>query len=114
MGVYQLFFTGVFSGIFALIIEEPSFPESPKVLGAIAFLTVFCTGLAFIVQAVAQQYTSASHVGVIFTLEPVFSGVVAFLFFNEVLTFRAYMGAILLIGAILIMEYEPRRKQEKK
>lgn len=113
LGMFQLLFTGVFSGIFALIIEEPSFPKSPKVFGAIIFLTVFCTGLAFIVQAVAQQYTSASHVGVIFTLEPVFSGIVAFLFFKEVLIFRAYVGAVLLIGAIFIMEYEPKKKKIK-
>ena len=44
------------------------------------FLSVFCTGVAFIIQAVAQQYTTAAHVGIIFTLEPVFSGIVAFIF----------------------------------
>ena len=77
----------------AFVCETPRLPGSGPIWGAVAFLAVFCTGLAFIVQTLAQQYTSASHVGVIFTLEPVFAGIVAFLFAGEVLTPRAYVGA---------------------
>lgn len=85
LGVFQLGFTGIFNLILAFLYESPSLPESGAIWGAVSFLAVFCTGLAFIVQTLAQQYTSASHVGVIFTLEPVFAGVVAFLFAGEVL-----------------------------
>lgn len=58
-------------------------PESAR--GTVLFLAIFCTGIAFIVQAVAQQYTSASHVGVIFSLEPVFAEIVVFFLAGEVL-----------------------------
>ncbi len=70
------------------------------------FLSVFCTGAAFIIQAVAQQYTSASHVGVIFALEPVFAGIVAFFLAGEILTVRAYVGAALLVSSLFIMELD--------
>lgn len=52
----------------------------------------------------ALQYTTASHVGVIFCLEPVFNSIFAFFVAHEVLSPRAYAGAALLILGILMME----------
>lgn len=109
LGVFQLGFTGLFNLILAFFTEEPHLPASGEVWGAVLFLSVFCTGVAFIVQAIAQQYTSASHVGVIFALEPVFAGVVAFLFAGEVLLPRAYAGAVLLIGSLFVMELDLKK-----
>lgn len=106
LGVYQLGFTGLFNLIIALAAEQPKLPHSPDTWAAVLFLSVFCTGAAFIVQALAQQYTSASHVGVIFSLEPVFAGIVAFFLAGEILTARAYIGAILLISGLFIMELD--------
>ena len=71
-----------------------------------AVLSIFCTGMAFIVQALAQQYTTAAHVGVIFCLEPVFNSVVAFFVAHEVLTVQAYLGGILLVASLLVMEID--------
>lgn len=104
VGVLQLGFTGLFNLILSFIIETPRFPDSEASWAAVLVLSIFCTGLAFIVQSVAQQYTSSSHVGVILTLEPVFAGVVAYVFAGEILLPRAYFGALLLIISLLIME----------
>lgn len=106
LGVFQLGFTGLFNLVIALFAETPALPQTGKIWVAVLFLSVFCTGAAFIIQALAQQYTSASHVGVIFTLEPVFAGVVAFFLAGEVLSARAYAGAALLISSFLIMELD--------
>ena len=114
LGVFQLGFTGLFNLILALVLEDPHLPGSLPVWGSVAFLAVFCTGVAFIVQAVAQQYTSASHVGVIFTLEPVFAGIVAFIFAGEVLLPRAYAGAALLLASLFIMELDLKKLLRKK
>lgn len=106
LGVFQLGFTGLFNLILAVFTEIPVLPHTAKVWIAVLFLSIFCTGLAFIVQAVAQQYTSASHVGVIFSLEPVFAGIVAFFLAGEILSARAYVGAALLVFSFLIMELD--------
>ncbi len=106
LGVFQLGFTGMIQLLLAFALEEPHFPSSRPVLASVLFLAIFCTGLAFIVQAVAQQYTSATHVGVIFTLEPVFAGFVAYFFAGEVLLPRAYFGAVLLVAGCFIMEID--------
>ncbi|MDO4176769.1 MAG: DMT family transporter [Bacillota bacterium] len=78
----------------------------PVMLVSVVFLSIFCTGVAFAVQAIAQQYTTATHVGIIFALEPVFAGIVAFLFAGERLLPRAYFGAFLMLLSIIIMEVD--------
>ena len=104
LGVFQLGETGVCYLILAFLVETPHFPTEPSIWGAVAFLSIFCTGVAFIVQPIAQQYTSASHTGVIFALEPVFAGIVAFVLVGEVLTAKAYLGAVLMVASIFVME----------
>lgn len=114
LGVFQLGVTGILNFIMAVMLETPHFPTEGNVWAAVIFLSVFCTGLAFIVQPIAQQYTTASHVGVIFTLEPVFSGFVAYFLAGEVLTTKAYLGAALMIVSILLMEFDFKSMRRKK
>lgn len=109
LGVFQLGFTGLFMLILSLSFGQMTLPSSAGVWKAVLFLAIFCTGVAFIVQTVAQQYTTASHVGVIFTLEPVFSGVAAFFIAGEVLAPRAYVGAVLLVSCLFIMELDVKK-----
>ncbi|MDF3001739.1 MAG: family transporter [Bacillota bacterium] len=106
LGVFQLGFTGIYNLVLAFLIETPALPQSTSVWSAVLFLSIFCTGAAFIAQAVAQQYTSASHVGVIFSLEPVFAGFVAFSLAGEILTVQAYIGAVILVSSLFIMELD--------
>ncbi|MEA5094713.1 hypothetical protein SDC9_56043 [bioreactor metagenome] len=104
LGVFQLGFTGLFNLILAFVFETPHLPTEPKIWAPVLFLAVFCTGVAFIVQAIAQQYTNASHVGIIFSLETLFAGIVAFFVAGEILTAKSYVGAVLMITSIFIME----------
>lgn len=106
LGVFQLAATGTFMLILAFLFEKPVLPKTPAVWGSAIFLAIFCTGMAFIVQAIAQQYTTASHVGIIFTLEPVFAAVVAFFAAGEVLTPKSYLGAVIMIAALLVTEID--------
>jgi drug/metabolite transporter (DMT)-like permease len=104
IGVLQLGFTGLLNLILSFIIETPGLPDTVSSWAAVLILSIFCTGIAFIVQSVAQQYTTASHVGVILTLEPVFAAVVAFALAGEILMPKAYFGAGLLLLSLFIME----------
>lgn len=114
LGVFQLGVTGFLSLFLALLFEKPHLPTQPTIWASVLFLSILCTGVAFVVQAIAQQYTTASHVGVIFSLETVFAGIVAFVFAKEVLTFKSYLGAILMISSIFIMEVNFKELKEKR
>ena len=106
LGVFQLGFTGVCNLIMAFVFEQPHFPTTPNVWGAVLFLAIFCTGVAFVVQPVAQQYTTAAHTGVIFALEPVFAAVVAVIFAHEFLSPKSYFGAFLMVASVIVMEID--------
>ncbi len=106
LGVFQIGITGVLNLIVSFLIETPCLPQSGNIWAAAIFLAIFCTGLSYVGQPLAMQYTTASHVGVIFALEPVFSAIVAYLFANEVLTGKAYLGAALMMLSIFILEID--------
>ena len=114
LGVFQLGVTGILNFMLAFIFETPHFPETAGVWGSVIFLSVFCTGIAFVLQPVAQQYTTASHVGVIFTLEPVFAAIVALVFAHEVLSVKAYIGALIMLASIFVMEIDFKALTIKK
>ncbi len=106
LGVFQLGVTGVCNLVLAMITEQPHFPTTPAVWGSVLFLTVFCTGVAFVLQPLAQQYTTASHTGVIFSLEPVFAAIVAAAVAHEVLSVKSYIGAALMVASLFVMEID--------
>lgn len=117
LGVCQLGVVGIIMLILTLTLEQPKLPQSPAAWGAALFLAIFCTGIAFVIQAVQQQYTTASHVGLIFTLEPLFSAIVAYFFAHEVLGLRSYIGAALMMFSLILMEVdivEILKKKSKK
>lgn len=104
LGVFQLGIAGVEFLIMAFIFEVPHLPTSPSIWGSTLFLAIFCTGLAFIVQPIAQKYTTASHTGIVFTLEPVFNVIAAYFILHEVMSLKSYFGGAIMIVAILFME----------
>ncbi len=111
LGVLELGVVGVIMLVLTFAIEQPHLPQSPAVWGAVLFLGLLCTGAAFMIQTVQQQYTTASHVGLIFTLEPLFAAIVAYFLANEVLSPRGYVGAALMMGSLILMEAMPSRSK---
>ncbi|MBQ2895213.1 MAG: DMT family transporter [Oscillospiraceae bacterium] len=112
MGVLELGVVGVVMLCLSLALETPVLPRSGAVWGAALFLGLLCTGVAFVVQTVQQQYTAASHVGLIFTLEPVFSAVIAYFFAGERLRPQGYLGAALMLASLVLMEVDiPLKKR---
>jgi drug/metabolite transporter (DMT)-like permease len=98
-------FTMLCVPFFALLgAEQPRVIWTPGLILAVIVTGIFATALAFSVQVWAQQYTSANHAAIIFTLEPVFAGLTSFAFYHERLSARSLAGAGLILGGILIAE----------
>jgi len=111
--VYQILCVGLLFLPFALFVNRPPMPDSGFVIFSVFFLAIFCTAAAFIVQPIAQQHTSATRVGIIFTLEPIFAGVVAFFLAGEVLLPRAYLGALIMLLGLFLMEIDLARLKNR-
>ena len=98
-------FTTLCVPLFALFgIEQPRVMWTRGLILAVVTTGIFATAVAFSVQVWAQQYTSANHAAIIFTLEPVFAGLTSFFFYHERLNARSLVGAALILGGILIAE----------
>jgi len=110
LGVCELGVVGILTLLLSLFMETPRLPQTPGIWTAALFLGIFCSGIAFVIQTVQQQYTSATHVGLIFTLEPVFSAIVAFFIAHEVLLPRGYLGAALMLLSLVLMELHSAKK----
>ena len=106
LGVCELAVVGVVMLVLALALETPALPRSAASWAAALFLGIVCSGVCFIIQSVEQQYSTASHASLIFTLEPVFSAVFAFFLLDERLGGRGYIGAALMLASLLIMELD--------
>jgi drug/metabolite transporter (DMT)-like permease len=65
-----------------------------------------CTSGAFIVQNAVQKYTSTTHTALIFTGEPVFSAIFAYLLLGEVMNHRGIIGSILIVAGMLVAEID--------
>ena len=113
LGVCQLGVVGIITLALSMLLEHPHLPTTPMTWGAALFLGILCSGVAFIIQSVQQQYTTASHVGLIFTLEPVFAAIVAYFFAGEVLTSRSYVGMAFMLLSLVVMEVDFTIKRQE-
>jgi drug/metabolite transporter (DMT)-like permease len=101
LGVIQLGFAGALGFIFSLFLETPRFPMNVQEWVPVLVLSILCSAIGFIVQTVAQQYTTSTNTGLIFSLEPVFAAIFAFLFLGEVLSTQGWLGALLVLFGVI-------------
>jgi len=106
LGILQLGFAGLFCIIISMITEGVKLPNTPISWFSVLMLSIFCTAIGYIVQSTAQQYTSATHTGLILSLEPVFSAILSYIFLKETLAARGYVGALLMLLSVLIAELD--------
>ena len=105
-GVYQLGVAGVLGGLFTLAFETPKIPTTSVGWIAILGLGIICTAFCFIAQAVVQQYSSPTHTGLIFSLEPIFAALFAAIFLGEILTLKLLIGGGFILAGNLVAQYE--------
>ncbi|MFJ5763657.1 DMT family transporter [Neobacillus sp. NPDC093182] len=104
LGILQLGFAGAWGLLFSLFFEKPHLPNTTESWFAILALSILCSAIGFIGQAYAQKYTTPTHTGLIFSLEPVFAALIAFIFVAETLPFKGYVGAMLILIGVLTAE----------
>ena len=102
ISIIQLGVASLLGIVFMLCFETPSLPQTPPQWGAILGLGIICSAYGFVVQPIAQRYTSSEKIGLIFSLEPVFSSLLSFLFLHEVLSVKGYIGAALILSGIVL------------
>ena len=105
-GVYQLGLAALFGIISMFLFETPAMPQNSISWIAILGLGLICTAFCFIAQSVVQQYTSPTHTGLIFSLEPIFAALFAILFIDEPFTLKLLAGGAFILAGNLVVQLE--------
>jgi drug/metabolite transporter (DMT)-like permease len=108
LATLQVLATGLLAAAGALLFEG-GIPLAlpPLVWWAVIITSLFATVFAFLVQTVAQRFTSATRTALIFTTEPVFAALVAWGWAGEPVTGWAVAGGTLVVLAMIVAELAP-------
>lgn len=76
-----------FSSLYALIgtfaFETPVLPHSNIVWFSVLGLALICSAYGWVMQTIVQSYVSAEFTSIMFTLEPIFTAIFAFIFLEN-------------------------------
>jgi drug/metabolite transporter (DMT)-like permease len=107
LAVVQITMAALFGLVLFWFVEPIRFHWTTPVAVAVLTTGLLATALAFTTMAWAQQYTSATRSAIIFALEPVVAWVTSYFVYGEVMTGRGMLGALLILGGILVVELKP-------
>lgn len=107
LSLMQIAVVAVLSWAAAAWIEPARIVWSPRLWIALLTTSVLATALSFVLYTWAQGQTSAARAALIFALEPVFAGLVAWAAAGERWTPASLGGAALILAAIVLVELKP-------
>ncbi len=112
--IIQITVLAILSTITSLSSEPYIIPHKINLYLVFSFIitSLFATVYAFIIQTTMQQYTTPTKTALIFTMEPVMSGVFGYLLGGEILSLRGYTGGLIILTGILIAEFAPMLKKK--
>lgn len=102
----QFVVMAVLSAIIAILFEEETATISNIMLSwkSIAYAGFFSSGIAYTLQMVGQKYTNPVLASLILSLESVFGALSGYLFLNEILSTKEFLGCVIVFVAIIIAQ----------
>jgi drug/metabolite transporter (DMT)-like permease len=82
------------------------------IVASVLYMAIFPSMLALLIQAKYQKKVGNNITALIFVGEPIFSTIFAIVFLQEQLSVNQWLGAALLITAILLAGFEKNRKRK--
>lgn len=104
ISIIQLGVVAFLGFIFMLFFETPTLPQTPMQWGAMLGLGIICSAYGLMMQSIAQRYIPSVKIGLIFSLEPVFSAILSFVFLHELLDIKGYIGATLIFLGVIFSQ----------
>ncbi len=105
----QVFVVGMLALFQSLVCGEFSIPADTETVNTVIVMATLGTALAFYIQTKAQIASSPNRIALIIVLEPVFGGIFGYFLANDRLTLMNWVGAALILAAMLITEFNFKR-----
>jgi drug/metabolite transporter (DMT)-like permease len=96
--------TGMLSWFAALGFERMVFNPTTSMITSLAYLTLFATIITTFVQTTFQKDTTPTRAVIIFTVEPVWAAIIAYVVLGEHLGALGILGGALIILGVLVSE----------
>jgi drug/metabolite transporter (DMT)-like permease len=106
--VIQLGIAGGACLVLAAVTADLEVPRGWTVWSALIVTAVFASALGFFVQTYAQQHAPPARTALILASEPAFAGLFGYLLADDRLSAVAWLGAGLIMAAIVAVELLPR------
>lgn len=106
--VVQLGLCGVICLAIAGAAGDIEAPEGATVWSALIVTSLVASALGFFVQSYAQQHASPARTALILASEPAFAGLFGYLLADDRLSAVSWLGAGLILSAIVAVELVPR------
>lgn len=102
----QFLVTAVFSTIVAYFFEKETATLINITLSwkAIVYAGFLSSGIAYTLQMIGQRYTNPVLASLILSLESVFGAISGYLFLNEIMNFKEFIGCCIVFIAIMIAQ----------
>ena len=104
----QLLVCAVFCLVAAAALGQLEAPRGATVWSALIVTSVVASALGFFVQTYAQIHTSSARTALILASEPAFAGLFGYALAGDRLTALGWVGAALIMAAIVAVEIVPR------
>jgi drug/metabolite transporter (DMT)-like permease len=104
----QLAVVGLVSLAIGAVAGDLEPPEGATVWSALIVTSLVASALGFFVQTFAQQHAPPARTALILAAEPAFAGLFGWLLNDERLTATGWLGAGLIMAAIVAVELVPR------
>ena len=110
LAITQITVVFVLSLLMALIFERPAIhlSYSSNIWWSIVITGIFATALAFYMQNKFQRYSTATKTAIIFSGEPIFAAMFAYLLLGEKVGLIAWAGGLLIIFGMIISQREEK------
>ena len=104
----QLAVTGLFCLVAAALLGQLEVPRGTTVWSALIVTSLVASALGFFVQTYAQQHAPPARTALILASEPAFAGLFGYLLAGDRLGALGWLGAALIMAAIVAVELVPR------
>ncbi|MBI4170529.1 MAG: EamA family transporter [Candidatus Aenigmarchaeota archaeon] len=109
----QFLTEGLLGILFSVATGGIIFPQAPVSWLQILYLGIAATCLGWGLNSWAQKSIPSHHVVIIYILEPLVAGFLAFVFFSETLTIKELIGAALILFAVIMPAIYSRKNRKR-
>ena len=102
--IVQMVTAAIIGWIVVLFRGETSFTLESEGLLPLLYLGIFSTTIAYLLQTVAQKFITETKAAIILSTEALWGMAFSIVLLSEVMTTKMMIGAVLILGAILLSE----------